>query len=212
MTKMNGVIGGYKIYGVNKISLWECRDNDALFCDFELTGEVGYYQFGYLKLQDLITLLTRMVNTNVLHEVEEYEFSAAGILYRFKWRRKDFHLDLSISGNDVKILSIKQGTSDLYHFKKLLYENLMKELIGCEHYLMARRYGSSFFDPHQEIPYRFEIADCVMTVVNENVMTPRKGHVIYRSCHEKKRANYYQLMVNGKIHSKRYFEDDLKEI
>ena len=55
----------------------------------------------------------------------------------------------------------------------------------------------------------FELGAIVDVLVNEYNHTPRTGSIRTRVWHYKQRSWAYQLLVNGRKVSKRYFERDL---
>ena len=208
------MITNYEIFTSSNKPLSDSDISDSLFCNLEINLNDKLVQLESVELLELIALLNKIADTTTYFGPDKYSFELNGKTdYLFKWNRDGVgstnHM-VSVISNEVELVNEKLWTGHFHSTKESFYLVLMKQFIESDLVDFAKKYGNTFHKKHPEIDHKYQIADKVKTVLNENIKTERTGFIISRSHHDKEQSDIYFLMIDGKRYKKMYFERDLE--
>ncbi|MDF2187934.1 hypothetical protein [Paraflavitalea sp. CAU 1676] len=91
-----------------------------------------------------------------------------------------------------------------------LFADVMRQLTAAAPAAVCLQIGQLFEPPHTETRFAFAIGQKVRTILNTRVRTLRIGYIMDRFYHMNEQTCMYNLMVDGKLMEKRYWEEDLE--
>lgn len=206
------MVKNHKILNPGVPSLSDSAITDKLYCDFEVDLNGQIVQLQSVELLSLIALLNKISETTTRFGNKGYDFELTGAThYLFKWSRDHaptFH-NISINCKEEELASARIWTGHFHELKESYFLKLIRDFLELEMFGFAKKYGDLFYARTPVITFKFQIADKVKTILNQNVKTEREGFIIGMSYHENEQSNMYHLLIDGKKYKKRYFEKDL---